>query len=391
MGIDGTRPERPVSRCATGGGVGICQGKFRCPKRTEPAFLDASKEQAQHETREREEQQQRELDAAQELVATQQRANKQLRRRAIFLAGAFALALVLAGVALLLANIARTQTERATRNSTQTQSLALTSAAQLSANRDNPELGLAYALAANRLSPPAIEAQAPLADLAYTTGLEHIFTGHTAEVNFVTFSPDGKTALSAGANGDNTVILWDVLSGKILRRFEGHTDGVATVSISPDGKTAASGSFDKTLILWDMATGQVLHRLKGHTNGVWLAAFSADGKTLLSASDDESLILWDVATGQIIRRLDGLDGLWIAAFSPDGKTALAGYKDGKINLLDLATGQALRTFQGHTDHVSSISFSPDGKTALSASADKSSHPLGCHDRSIASPLARTQR
>jgi WD40 repeat protein len=36
------------------------------------------------------------------------------------------------------------------------------------------------------------------------------------------FSPDGKQILTASA--DRTARLWDVASGKELRRFEGHTD-----------------------------------------------------------------------------------------------------------------------------------------------------------------------
>ncbi len=66
----------------------------------EQAFLTASIEQEQHDTLEREAQRQRELKAAQELAETQSRAAKQLRRRAVFLTGAFMLAIVLAGVAI---------------------------------------------------------------------------------------------------------------------------------------------------------------------------------------------------------------------------------------------------------------------------------------------------
>ena len=58
----------------------------------EHAFMAASIEQEQHAALEHEAQLQRELKAAQELAETQSRAAKQLRRRALFLAGAFVLA-----------------------------------------------------------------------------------------------------------------------------------------------------------------------------------------------------------------------------------------------------------------------------------------------------------
>ena len=70
----------------------------------ERAFLNASVDQERREEQERETQRQRELNAAQELAETQRQANLRLRRRAIFLAGAFVLALAMASAALFFGN-----------------------------------------------------------------------------------------------------------------------------------------------------------------------------------------------------------------------------------------------------------------------------------------------
>lgn len=342
----------------------------------ERAFLEASEKQEEREARERGEQRERELLAAQKLAETEQRANKSLRRRALYLAGVFALTIGLAVLAFVLMGIAQNQSAIAKASSTQTQSLALSSAAQLAANRGNPELGLAFALAANRLNPPAIEAQAPLADLAYTPGLQHVFTGHTSAVDKLAYRPDGKTVLSAGNSGDNSLILWDLSSGKIIRRFTGHTDAIWALAMSPDGKMALSGSSDTTMILWDVETGQAIRQFQGHSKAIWFVALSDDGKTALSISDDESWILWDLATGQILHRVAEQTDLFNAGLSLDGKTLLGGYKDGKLALLEVSTGKVIRTFEGpnstpaHSDVETWIEFSPDGKTALSSSVDK---------------------
>ena len=77
----------------------------------------------------------------------------------------------------------------------------------------------------------------------------------------VCFSPDGKQVLTG--SWDKTVRLWDVESGKELRRLEGHSDKVDSVCFSPDGKQLLTGSWDKTARLWDPKSGKELPVSKG--------------------------------------------------------------------------------------------------------------------------------
>lgn len=69
--------------------------------------------------------------------------------------------------------------------------------------------------------------------------------------NAIAFSPNGHV-LALGCS-DNTVRLWDVANGKLLRTLLGHTDAVTSVAFSPDGRTLASGSKDKTIRIWNVA------------------------------------------------------------------------------------------------------------------------------------------
>ncbi|MEB3215400.1 MAG: hypothetical protein VKN72_03935, partial [Nostocales cyanobacterium 94392] len=82
--------------------------------------------------------------------------------------------------------------------------------------------------------------------------------GHTASVQGVSFSPDGKTL--ASASNDETVKLWDLNSGRVIQSFKGHITYVRSISFSPDGKTLASGSWDKTIILWNLDLDDLLVR-----------------------------------------------------------------------------------------------------------------------------------
>jgi WD40 repeat protein len=254
------------------------------------------------------------------------------------------------------------------------------------------------------------------------------FSGHTNWVNSVTFSPDGRFALSG--SDDKTLKLWAVRTGKELRSFRGHTSEVFSVAFSPDGRFALSGSEDTTLKLWNIAAGKELRSFRGHIGGITSVAFSPDGRFALSGTDlrdfHETMKLWDVATGKVVHNFGGdtygitslafaADGrivtgnhvrlkVWkgmtgpelpifnekigdsnSAVFSPDGRLILSA--DGHNQLLrlwDAATGTELRSFSGHTGEIKSAAFSRNGELVLSAAWDgtiriwnaENSHELG---------------
>ena len=62
--------------------------------------------------------------------------------------------------------------------------------------------------------------------------------------------PDGIRALS-GSWDAKAPALWDVRSGKCLRRYVGHNANVWPVAVTKDGSRAVSGSNDGELRLWD--------------------------------------------------------------------------------------------------------------------------------------------
>ena len=138
----------------------------------------------------------------------------------------------------------------------------------------------------------------------------------------------------ASGSDDDTIRLWDVVTGRHIATLRGHGDDVDVVAFSPDGGVLASGSDDNTIRLWDAITGQHITTLRGHSADIAVGAlaFSPDGGVLASGSDDNTIRLWDAVTGVHKQTLTGPSGVWSVAFSPDGRTLTSGSGDNTIRL-----------------------------------------------------------
>lgn len=195
--------------------------------------------------------------------------------------------------------------------------------------------------------------------------------GHSGCVKSLAFAPDGK--ILASASNDNTIKLWDVLTGKELASLEGHTGGVNSLAFTPNGQTLVSGSSDKTVKLWDVAKRKAVRTLQGHTGAVVAVAISLDGQLVASGSKDQSVKIWDVQGGK--ERASLLDCLPSSdrslAFSPDGAT-LASTDAGRMRLWDVKVWKERSTFlPEEPKSVWSLSFCPNGKTlAIAVNADE---------------------
>jgi WD40 repeat protein len=82
------------------------------------------------------------------------------------------------------------------------------------------------------------------------------FKGHSAFVTSVTFSRDDKYALTAerqnqGKDAEVAMHLWEVSTGRELRRYPKHPGVIRSIAFTPDGHSVLSGYEDGTILVWE--------------------------------------------------------------------------------------------------------------------------------------------
>jgi WD40 repeat protein len=150
--------------------------------------------------------------------------------------------------------------------------------------------------------------------------------------------------LSFGA--DQTLRLWEVRTGKLVRELAGHTGAVAGAWFLPGGRQVVSHAADNTLRVWDVESGKEVRRhglAADHCAINWLA-LTPDGRGFLTNHQDLTVRWHDLATGREGHRLTvppraSPQGVSV---SPDGRYAADGSWRGFVYLFRLTGGEATR-------------------------------------------------
>ena len=192
---------------------------------------------------------------------------------------------------------------------------------------------------------------------AITGSQTTVFSGHTDEVNCVTFSTDGKLLVSGG--DDKRVRLWDVQTGGVIRTFSSHTELVSSVSISVDCTMIASGSWDTTVQLWNIQTGECHSVMQKYSKVSHVSFSPIDPQHFLCAFGNQ-VQQWKVNGHQVGPTFDGHYG----ALSPDGTKVVLHYQT-TATIRNASSGEILAQFpMGYDEYMQYLCFSPDCRLIL---------------------------
>ncbi|MEV1023095.1 caspase family protein [Streptomyces sp. NPDC050264] len=236
-------------------------------------------------------------------------------------------------------------------------------------------------------------------------GERAVLTGHSGEVNTVTFAELGGAPVVISGGDDRTVRVWDVrrqeqrclFSGDMgwvravacmtldgrkvvvcgtdsghahiwdlhqeveLSVLIGHTHWVRAVAgVRIEGRTAVvTGASDGTMCVWDPSVEPNPKDVVGHAGGVnAVGAVSVEGRALaVSGGDDRTVRAWDVESGRQRGVIEGHSGFVraVAGARIDEATVIvSGASDGTVRVWDLLGWRQRAVLTGHTDWVSSV-------------------------------------
>ena len=210
-------------------------------------------------------------------------------------------------------------------------------------------------------------------------------------ISTLTFSPDGKTLITASSRGD--IQAWDTTTGRKRFTCTGHFGNVAGIVFSENGSTFTSMHEAYTwagiqLETWDRNTK---HRVSTRFLDIdnQFSGIAADGKTVVTHEywSNRPARLWDLNTERARSKLKGpvkrkrrgagSDFHTEFTFSPSGTTVANGGSDNVVRLWDTIdrkpsglkrlfagfadTRSPRLTIHGHPVHARKLAFSPDEK------------------------------
>ncbi|VFQ62333.1 unnamed protein product [Cuscuta campestris] len=209
------------------------------------------------------------------------------------------------------------------------------------------------------------------------------------EIGPLVSNADGSFIAGGGASGD--IYLWQVASGKLLKKWHAHFRGVTCLVFIDDQSLLVSASEDGSIRVWSLimvfddsmrkqAERPYEHSFSKHTLKVTDIVVGSGGVNaiIISASEDRTCKVWSLSRGIVLRDVVFPSIIDAIALDPGEHVFYAGGRDGKIyigalNALSISNSNygshIIGSLTEHSKGITCLAFSMDGFKLLAGSED----------------------
>jgi len=211
-----------------------------------------------------------------------------------------------------------------------------------------------------------------------------LLQGHERALTQVKFSKEGDLIFSVSK--DHVICAWYSTNGERFGAYKGHQGALWTVDVDPTTTLLVSGGADNTMRLWEVRTGKLLKTWEFAT-AIKRCEFSEDGRQLLAVQEKRSgqlstIYVYDInpdpeaeqTTEETLRIVvDDIPKVTVAGFSYLSKFIISGHEDGSVTQYDAKTGEEVYHTFPHEDgmQVTDLQWSADRTYFITSSKDKS--------------------
>ncbi len=211
-------------------------------------------------------------------------------------------------------------------------------------------------------------------------------------VNALAFTPDNQHLV---VGGHHELTVWEVSSGKLVKRVNTRAERAYGLVFLPDGKLVAAGgrpgqegdvriydltakgkTVDGVEILDGVNDPKVMvKQLLDVEDSVLCIAATPDGKLLAAGGCDRAVRVWDLSGGVAAAKLDQTvenhaDWVLGVSLTADGKYLVTAGRDKTAKVWDLKAKESVVTFPEHQNIVYGVAVKTDGSAGFSVGADK---------------------
>jgi WD40 repeat protein len=157
-------------------------------------------------------------------------------------------------------------------------------------------------------------------------------------VTSMAYSPDGGVLVGGGTS--RNVQVWRASDASVVYTLN-HAHQVGDIAITPDGSTVATATCitvvnyectDGGIWLWDLRSGRLLRKLSGFPHGVESVEFTTDGSMLIAAARYGMLRFYSTADYTPVYETTPPDGNSVLTLSADSGLLATASNNGEVRL-----------------------------------------------------------